>query len=301
MAELEVIEVGGSDGEKNLIAALQRPRSTILLADPPKLVPHLHHAKHLKWFQSTYAGVDPIFKMGDARRDWALTRIAGVFGPKMAEYVVGQIISNERHFKTFDRFQREALWPPDKNRIASYRELCTLTVGVLGLGDIGAEVARYARFLGMKVHGVRRTKQPTPNVDVLFDESELGAFLGSVDYIVNTLPSTPHTRGLLGGDVLRECKKGCVLINVGRGDVISEGCLVRAIEEGWLGGAVLDVFPVEPLPSTSPLWHLPGVTITPHISALSLSHQVVSIFKANLQRYLQNETLLYLVNWDQGY
>jgi len=195
---------------------------------------------------------------------------------------------------------------------------------LLGCGDIGSKIAEAGKGLGMRVVVFRKTLQRTNlSVDLVTPSIEL--LLETSDYIVNILPSTPQTRGLLSGDVLRKCatrdasRRPAVFINVGRGDVVDEVSLVKALDAEWLSSAVLDVFEVEPLPSTSALWHHPKVLMTPHISAVSYADDVAELYARNLLIYYaqgkgqQEEEeenngkdhdvtkLLYKIDWDKGY
>jgi phosphoglycerate dehydrogenase-like enzyme len=271
-------------------------RAEIILADPPLIAHFLDQAANLKWLQSTWAGVDAIFRKS-SRRDYKLTRIRGLFGPLMAEYILGHILARERELVTLAERQRARNWQPKIN----YRRLSTLTLGVLGLGDIGSAVARAAQAFGMTVRGLRARNEPATGVDSVFTPDRLAEFLSGADYLVNTLPSTPLTRGLLSGEILQNCMPTAVFMNVGRGDVVDETSLVTALREGWIAGAVLDVFQEEPLPHDSPLWNLPGVTITPHVAAYSFPDAVAEIFAGNLTRYQAGKSLQHQVDWERGY
>ena len=284
-------------------------RAEVVVADPDLVASHVDRAAGLKWLQSTFGGVDVLFRYS-SRRDYQLTRIKGVFGPLMAEYVLAHILARERHLLELARQQQAHQW-----KRASYRTLTELTLGILGVGDIGSAVARAAGAFGMTIWGLRTSPDPVPGVDRVFTPERLDKFLAGPDYLVNVLPSTPATRGLLSGETLSKCRPSAVLINIGRGDVVDEASLMRAVEKGWIGGAVLDTFQQEPLPEDSPLWSLsaahfrederqaglPGVTITPHVAALSLPGPVADVFEANLARYRAGEPLLHLVDWGCEY
>lgn len=267
----------------------------VILADPQLVAAQLADATSLRWFQSTFAGVDSLFR-DSARRDYRLTRLKGLFGPSLAEYTLGHILARERRFIDLARQQQARQW-----KMTLYRRLPELTLGILGVGDIGRAVAQAAKAFGMTVWGLRNRPDPVPGVDKLFGLEALDDFLTGPDYLVNVLPSTPDTAELLSGDRLQVCRSGAVLINIGRGDVIDEASLVRAVRQGWIAGAVLDVFPREPLPEDSPLWELPGVTITPHVAALGFPGGITDIFVDNLARYRSGEPLNYLVDWERGY
>lgn len=269
----------------------------IVLGDPGIFVPVIDaHLPRLRWLQSTWAGVNALMD-GTKRRDYTLTRLAGVFGQLMAEYIIGQILVQERGFCQADVQQRARRW--DESSFLMPRKLTSLTVSLLGMGDIGQVVARRAKAMGLRVVALVRPGA-SPPLDVDESSAQMEEVLARADYVVNILPSTPATRGLLGGGRLRHCH-GAIFINVGRGDVVDEASLVEALEQGWLSHAILDVFAKEPLPDNSSLWDHPRVRITPHVSAPSLPEDVASVFVQNLARYVAKTELLHLASWEKGY
>ena len=267
----------------------------IILADPDLIAAHLAGASSLIWLQATFAGIEPLLLDGH-RSDYQLTRLKGIFGPQMAEYVLGHILAREHDIVGLRRDQERHRWNP---RVP--RKLSSLTLGILGAGDIGSAVASVAGQFGMTVWGLRTRDEPVDGVDQVFTREQMAPFLAGSDYLVDVLPSTPDTVGLLSGDRLKGCKPGAVLINIGRGDVIDEASLVRAVEAGWIAGAILDVFATEPLPADSPLWELEEVTVTPHVAASSFPADVIKIFGENLERHLSQRPLEHLVDWAKGY
>ena len=161
-----------------------------------------------------------------------------------------------------------------------YRSLAEMSVGIIGFGDIGKDVAKYCKAMGMTVNIVKRntSSENPPFVDNVFPVNRLAECLKQCDYFCNLLPSTPSNRGFFSGDVLECCKeKKTVFINIGRGDVIDDQTILKALDNHWIGGAILDVFEVEPLPSNSPLWSHPGVTITPHNSGVRVGKEVTHL------------------------
>ncbi|XP_053390278.1 glyoxylate/hydroxypyruvate reductase A-like, partial [Mercenaria mercenaria] len=235
---------------------------------------------------------------------FTITRMGGAFSRFMAEYVLGYVLTKERSIIEVAKDQETRMW--NKKKYSHYRSLTDLTIGILGVGEIGQEVARLCNASGMKVIGVTRS-QPSeekrcPAVSQYRTTSELAEVLHDSDYVCNILPSTPETRGLLSGDMFSHCRpKKSVFINMGRGDVIDEQSLVKAIREGWICGAVLDVFQTEPLPEESPLWNLPGVIITPHIAGVCLTNQVAENFVENYKLYCENKPLKFQVDFQRGY
>lgn len=290
LKELELFRTKNDDATAETIG-----QAEIIIADPPLVAPLVGQAENLKWIQATSAGVEALLR-DSSRTDYHLSRLKGVFGPQMAEYVLGHIIARERLLVELHLHQQQRRWQSGEHRL-----LAELVLGILGLGDIGLELARIAKSFGMTVWGLRRSAVPAPGVDRVFVPEHLDELLAGSDYFVNILPSTPTTRDLLSGERLRAAKPGAVFINVGRGDIIDEPSIVRAVEQRWIAGAVLDVFREEPLPDSSPLWTLPGVTITPHVAARSMVNDIVHAFEANLARYVAGEPPQHLVEWDRGY
>jgi phosphoglycerate dehydrogenase-like enzyme len=166
---------------------------------------------------------------------------------------------------------------------------------ILGLGEIGTEVARLAKAFGMRTIGInRRGVSDSEHVDEVRASEHLHQVLARADALVITLPLTAETAGMLDAQAIARIKPGAILINVGRGEVLEEPALVKALSEHRLRGALLDVFATEPLPSDSPLWDLPNVLVSPHTAALSLheNERIVGLFVDNLRRYLRGEELL---------
>ncbi|XP_042887425.1 glyoxylate/hydroxypyruvate reductase A-like isoform X2 [Penaeus japonicus] len=246
----------------------------VLLADNNFIAEITHLLPNLKWAQGTWAGVEGLidFFRDKPKPNFPISRMVGdSFSLLMAEYTVGRIIIHERDWFESHQNQMKSLWLHEK-KIHYYRSLQDLVVGILGMGNIGKEVARCLKAFRCTVHGYSRSIPTDENrcssVDKYWHTGELPSLLKECDYVVNIMPSTPETRGMLGGDVLKNAKEGAVLINIGRGDLISETDLIRSLDSGWLSGAILDVFAKEPLPSESPLWKHPKIVISPHSAAV---------------------------------
>jgi phosphoglycerate dehydrogenase-like enzyme len=191
-------------------------------------------------------------------------------------------------------------------------------MGILGYGSIGREIARLARAFGMTVLATKRdAKRLTDDgyaipgigdpegimVDRLYPGEASRSMVAECDYVVITLPDTPTTNRFVGEELLRSMKPSCFLVNVGRGPVIDEDALVRALRKGWIAGAGLDVFETEPLPPESPLWTMDNVVISPHVSGFTphYDERAADLFEENLHRYLANDPLLNLVDRKTGY
>jgi len=306
-------------------------QAEILISEPAVVAALLDYDRFalssLKWCQSTYAGVDPLFKSSffsslpqKHNIPWKLTRFAGCFGPPIAEWCLARIIEHERNFSATANDQLQKSWAGSRDRVTNYRYLSSMTLSILGCGDIGRCIAKAAKAFGMKTVGYVRSKDNRTTADenadaastVGVDEytTDLTRALQCCDYIVSVLPSTPETRGLLSNGVFAAAstEKGgsCpVFINVGRGDVIDEESLLTALDMKYISGAILDVFVEEPLPTNSELWSRSNVIVSPHVSGLTRSSSVPKVFLSNYQRYVENDCttaeLKFLVDWKKGY
>jgi len=267
----------------------------IILGDPRQIKSVLGVAKRLKWVQSTWAGVDALVDP-KIRTDYILTGVKDVFGQMMSEYVFAYILALERNIISVHANQQKKHWQDMHYKTLSGRHL-----GVCGLGSIGRHIAQTAKHFGMEVWGYKRTFEAVAEVDRVFTDKDFSEFLAFPDFMVITLPSTPYTFHLFDENAFKAMKKTAVLINVGRGSVVSEQALVRALDAREIGGAVLDVFEKEPLTKASPLWTNPHVLITPHISALSFPEDIVNIFAENYRRFISDQPLLHVIDFNQGY
>ncbi len=259
---------------------------------PPDL---LTRAPRLRWIQGMGAGVERFFVPG-LPAAVVVTRAAGIFGPWMAEYVLGWALWTTQRMERFRAQQRARHWlPVDPTRLHA-ANLC-----VVGLGDIGRAVARAGRALGMRVVGVSRTGRPAREAHRVVRPAALARVLRDADFAVVTVPLTAATRGLVGATELAAMKPTAWLINIARGPVVDERALVRALRAGAIGGAVLDVFDEEPLPPGHPFWAIDNVVITPHISGPSTPAEIGPIFDDNLRRYLAGRPLRHVADRRRGY
>ncbi|MPC76950.1 Glyoxylate/hydroxypyruvate reductase A [Portunus trituberculatus] len=227
----------------------------------------------------------------------------------MAKYVVGQIVCHERgwmdtHMK---QIKKDCIgW----HTFHSFRSLDQLTVGVMGLGKIGLTTAKVLKGFGCRVHGLVRTPRSHSSVEPFVDQlwhgrEGLADFLKDCDYLVNLMPSTPLTHGLLGDEVLTGASRRPVIVNVGRGDIITEADLLKALEQGWIFAAVLDCYEKEPIPEDSFLWTHPRVVMTPHNSYNNNEdykrHHIQTEFIVNFENFLAGQPLTGEVDWQTGY
>lgn len=276
-------------------ARVQIAGCNIVLGDPSLIKDVLASADQLEWVQSSWAGVDHLCRAG-LRRDYVLTGAKGIFGSLIGEYVMTYLFALERQVFRMRSNQLKGHWQP-----LSYRSAKEITLGIIGLGSIGRALALTARHFGIRVIGLNRSGRACDEVDTVYTVDELAGFLEAPDYVVLTLPATPQTRHFINADALKLMKPSAVLINVGRGNSINENDLVCALREGVIGGAVLDVFENEPLAPESPLWQLPNVYITPHNAATSFPDDISRIFVENYHRFLRQEPLLHIVDFELGY
>ena len=206
-----------------------------------------------------------------------------------------------RNFPTVQRNQQTQTW--DRSVMNTMRDLHWKTLAIVGLGNIGQNIARLAKAFGMRVLGCRRTPRPTPDVDRVYACDQLPIMLGDADYVAVAAPFTRATDGLLGAAEFEAIKPGAFYINVSRGGVAQEAALVAALRSGHLAGAGLDVFAVEPLPKEHPLWSLPNVIVSPHYSGETVNNSALPArrFTRNLRNWLAGQPLEGVVQLDHGY
>jgi len=279
-------------------------KAEILVTDSHCLPSLIYRLPNVKWVQITLAGVEILMNELDPEKplpNFTLTRFGdNYFGDLMANYVLAQIINVERKFFVYHDKQKEKIWYRS-SVLPNFRVLSDLTVGILGSGSIGSAVGKLLKKSGSRV--IAFVRQERNGASDSFDEAsmDLKAVLKECDYICNVLPSTKFTRGLLDNDVLQNCAKKPVFINIGRGDVIQNSSIIRALRQGWISGAILDVVEKEPLPPDSELWNMPEVHITPHVGALPKCDGIAQFIAENYNKYIKGEPLMNVVSWKDGY
>jgi phosphoglycerate dehydrogenase-like enzyme len=262
----------------------------------------LGRAGRLRWVQAGTAGVERLLALGLAERGILLTNAVGAHGVPMAEMILAMMLAFATGLHTL-------LWAQRLHRRARERvigekfELQGQTLCVLGLGDIGGTLARKAKALGMRVLGVRRSREPFSGLDGQTTPDQLLQVLGQADHVALCLPLTQETRHIVGERELRAMKASAYIYNVGRGPSIEPCALIRALAEGWIAGAGLDVTDPEPLPDDSLLWDMPNVLLGQHSSGSSPlnADRITSIFLENLGRYVRGDPLLNVVDVELGY
>jgi len=258
----------------------------------------LARAPRLRWIQLTSAGADQLLDARPDLGDVVLTNARGIHGELMADYAVGVMVMLQFGFPRLLRLQQTRTW-----RHQYTEPLAGKCLGVLGVGAIGGEIARRGAAMGMTVLGMRREPRPAEGVARMFGPDGLGELLPQCDFVVVVVPATPGTRRMLGERELRAMRRGACLINVARGSVVDEAALVRALADGWLGGAALDVFETEPLPAESPLWVMDNVIVTAHISGEPDEYpkRVIRVVEENVARWREGRPLLNVVDPRRGY
>ena len=251
----------------------------------------LDAATRLKWFQVITAGVDNMAKDGLLDRGFTVTKATGLAAGPIAEYVLGVMLMLAKGLHTAARQQAEHEW-----QFRFSAELRGKTCGVVGLGAIGGETARLARAFGMRVVACRRRArvgEDDEECDALYSYTELERLLAESDYVVLCVPLTEETDRMIGPAQLAAMKPTASLINIARGAVVDQEALIAALRDGTVASAALDVFDPEPLPAESPLWDMPNVIVTPHISGAveGYGHKAAAIFIRNLRHYLAGEPL----------
>lgn len=255
----------------------------------------------LKWVQVITAGVEHLLDTGILERELTVTNIKGMSATPIAEFVLGLALMFVKQLPLCFQLKQEKHWQK-----FTTAELGSKTMGIVGLGSIGREVARLAKAFGMRVVAIRRSTQRVGrarNVDLVLPRDRLPQLLTESDFVVLALPLTPETNRLIGEEELRTMKSTAYLINVARGNVVDEEMLIRALDEHWIAGAGLDVFANEPLPAESRLWELPNVIFSPHVSG-DIEDEAIKateLFVDNLKRYLNGNRLLNVVSRTKGY
>jgi D-2-hydroxyacid dehydrogenase (NADP+) len=250
-------------------------------------------APKLKWLHAFNVGVDHPIYAELLERGVRVTTSAGSTAEPIAQTAIMGLLALARGFPRWLINQRTRTWSPLRQQLP--RDLKEQTAVVVGLGRIGAEIARLARALGLKVIGVRRgPRRAGDAVDELHPPAALPGLLPRCDWLFIACPLTPETRGMVDAQALAALPKGARIVNVSRGEIVDEAALIATLKDGHLAGAYLDVFAAEPLPPDSPLWDLPNVLVTPHNSGAAAGNdeRVLEIFLDNLGRWQRGAPLV---------
>ncbi|HLO13798.1 MAG TPA: D-2-hydroxyacid dehydrogenase [Anaerolineales bacterium] len=267
----------------------------IVLGEPKLTRDALPLLSTLKWVQSIYAGVEPLVDPIQ-RHDYILTNARGVFGELMSEYVFGYLLFHEKKILERIQTQQAKQWQRPESGVLRGK-----TIGLLGVGSIGAHLAGTAKHFGMTVRGFTRGSETSTQVDQYYHGKDILKFAKGLDYLVIVLPRIKDTDKIVDADLLRALPSHAILINVGRGNAVDESALVTALNERKIAAAVLDVFDEEPLPEDHPFWTTPNLYITFHTSAISYPEDLTKLFIENYHLYVQGKPLKYQVDFERGY
>ena len=244
---------------------------------------------HLKWIQAKSAGVDTMNLSLLNEKNIILTNASGIHGVPIAESIFGMLLADTRGIKKAINQQTNKVWSQTESLV----ELKGKTMMIIGMGQVGKEVARLAQAFGLNVIGVNRSGNPVTEVSEIIKQDQIPKHIKRADFVVNILPLTSETTNYYDDSFFTSMKKGAGFINVGRGPSVDTDALIRQIKNGQIGFAGLDVFKEEPLAKDSPLWDLPEVLITPHISGVAehFKKRLFAIFEENLTAYVAGEEL----------
>ncbi len=270
-------------------------QADIVIGEPKAIRDALPLLSQPKWIQAIYAGVEPLVHPAQ-RRDYVLTNARGVFGVLMSEYVFGYLLFLEK--KILERIQAQEAREWQRSESGMLRGK---TIGLLGVGSIGAHLARTAKHFGLNVKGFTRGSETSPQVDQYYHGDDLLKFAEGLDYLVSVLPRTKETNKIIDAALLSALPSHAVFVNVGRGNSVDESALLEALNQGNLAAAVLDVFDKEPLPVDHAFWNTPNLYITFHTSAISYPEDITKLFVENYRLYIEGKPLKYVVDFEKGY
>ncbi|MFW6409479.1 MAG: D-2-hydroxyacid dehydrogenase [Halanaerobiales bacterium] len=265
----------------------------------------MDRAENLKWIQSWTAGVDvftgPDYLQFLIENEIILTSMSGVHSNIIAEHTMGFLINFSRRFCDFHQQQQNQVWQQLK-----VDQLEGRTLGVVGLGSIGREIAARGKAFKMTVIGSKRNvEKKVKAVDELYSPDELSELLRKSDYVVCIVPLTDETAGMFGKEEFKAMKDSAYFINVGRGEVVDQDALIEALKQGRIAGAGLDVFDKEPLPEDSPLYRLKNVIITPHVAGVfpDYNQKAIKILNENLKKFYAGDfgQMVNMVDYNRGY
>jgi phosphoglycerate dehydrogenase-like enzyme len=283
------------------------------------VIPTPEQAPLLRWIQFHWAGIDHVIDAPILNKPEVIaTTLSGAAASKLAEYAVMMMLALGHRLPELMANQRKTEWPRDRWERFTPQELSESTVGIIGYGSIGRQIARLLHTFGATVLATKRDPmhpedtgyipddQGDPSGDLvrrLYPPQAIRSMFKECDFVVITVPLTSETRKLIGAEQLAALKPSAFLIDISRGGIIDQAALVSALKDNRIAGAALDVFPEEPLPSDHPLWKLPNVIITPHISGNTpfYDQRAVALFAENIQRYLEGLPLHNQLNRQRGY
>lgn len=262
---------------------------------PPAPFAHPHR---LAWIHVAASGAEFLAPLRPHLAGVTITNSRGIHGTPIAEYAIAAMVMLRSDWPGRLRAQAQRQW-----QRRPMRTIQGTSLGIVGLGAIGSEIARRAASFGMEVQGVSRAGRPVPGCPVVHPPDRLHAMLATCDFVAVAAPLTQETRGLLDERAFAAMKPGACLVNVSRGGVVDEQAMIRALEAGRLAGACVDVFETEPLPAESPLWVMPNVIVTPHVAGTREDYveRVIDIFAENLAAFEAGRPLRNVFDLARGY
>ena len=280
------------------------PRADVILiweADTKVFEQVWRMAPRVRWVHSLSAGLDGMLFPELVESPVPLTNARGVFSDALGEFAIGAVLFFAKDFRRLLRSQMAGIWEPFD--VVAIRGQ---SLGIVGYGDVGRAVASRGHALGMKVLAMRRRLELSsedPYVTQMFSPDQKHQMLAQSDYVVVTTPLTPESRGMVGEREFKVMKPTAVLINIGRGPVVDQAALTRALEQKRIRGAALDVFDVEPLPPGHPFYRLDNVLLSPHSAdrTADSKERSIRVFLDNFERFRRGEPLLHVVNKKLGY
>ena len=292
-------------------------RSEVLYTD--RIMPQPDQVPLLRWLQLHFAGVDLVLDNPLIQQSgMTITTLSGAAAPQMAEFALTMMLALARRMPEIAAFQARSEWPRDRWERFRPVELRTSTVGIIGYGSIGREIARLLHALGARVLAAKRDAMTPQDVGYvipglgdpggdmfhrLYPYQAVRSMMKECDFVVVTLPLTSETRGMIGAQELAVMKPTAYLVALARGGVIDQSALLAVLQDRRIAGAALDVFVEEPLPSSSPFWKMPNVIVSPHIAGMSTHYnrRALDLFIENLKRYLAGAPLLNRFDPQKGY
>lgn len=252
---------------------------------------------NLKCIASAGAGVDYIFEDASVPQHVPITRVVDPYlASDMSEHVVAAIFAELKNFSSYKIQQTQSIWKPRE-----YRRISDVTVGIMGLGELGALTAQDLVNIGFKVQGWSRSKKSIDGVKTFTGSTELGDFLKDSNFLVCLLPLTPDTNGILDNKLFSQLPKGAYIINVARGGHLVDADLLEQLDKDHLSGACLDVYHQEPLPSSHRFWKHPKIFMTPHYASVSDTNSVIPQILSNYNNLVAGKALFNVVNRSKGY
>jgi phosphoglycerate dehydrogenase-like enzyme len=292
-------------------------KNEILITE--RVIPTSDKAPALQWIQFNYAGID--YALNEEifhKKTLQVTTLSGAAAPQVAEFALTMMLAISHKLPSILKFQMNHEWPPDRFVRFTPREIRSSTVGLIGYGSIGREIARILTPFGVKILACKKNVMQTqddgyqiaglgdPNGDLfsrLYPYQAIKSMMKECDFVVVTVPRTNETYHLIAEEELAVLKPSAYLVDVSRGGIVKNSALKAALQEKKLAGAALDVFEQEPLPKDNPMWDTPNLIVSPHIAGVSLHYneRSVNLIIENLKRYLNNTNLLNTFDPDVGY